>query len=59
MKVHCEICWEYLSDYLYGKGGAEEKAIIGTLRKTSLPDVVCFKCYPSGINLSNQLTTNN
>lgn len=44
MKIHCDKCDRELGEYLFGKGGVEEKAHITNLRNIGLPDVVCFNC---------------
>lgn len=45
MTLHCDNCDKPLGDYLYGKGGVEEVAIItNKFRSIGLPDVMCFEC---------------
>ena len=41
-KLHCDRCGRALGTYLYGKGGIEEIAYIGTQQTpVSLPDMFC------------------
>lgn len=42
--LHCDRCDKYLGEYLYGPGGVEERAVVGTTHGIGLPDVVCFDC---------------
>lgn len=44
MNLHCDRCGKNLGDYLFGKGGVEERAIIGELRQVGLPDITCYEC---------------
>jgi hypothetical protein len=48
MKLHCDKCQKPLGDYLYGKGGVEERARITDGTATTLPDIVCYECIPKG-----------
>ena len=44
MKIHCNECNRYLGDYLYGKGGVEERAMIVGGNAVSMPDIICYEC---------------
>ena len=47
--LHCDNCDRPLGDYLYGKGGVEEVAVITkNVRSVGLPDVICFECLNTG-----------
>lgn len=53
MKLHCDSCNRYLGDYLYGKGGVAEKAVVSGGGAVQMPDVTCFQCLPQGNDLVN------
>ena len=61
MKLHCDSCQKELGDYLYGKGGIEERAKIFRTGKISLPDIICNECWSEGYSMENpkvnQVTT--
>ena len=49
-QLHCDDCGKALGTYLYGKGGIEEQAIIGSskgLTQSQIPDIICFECIKS------------
>jgi len=46
MVIHCDSCYKPLGEYLYGKGGIEERAmILGRQSSVSLPDIICNECW--------------
>ena len=44
MILHCDECRKPLGEYLYGKGGVAEKAVVKGGTGISLPDIVCYEC---------------
>lgn len=52
MTLHCDSCGKGLGDYLYGKGGVEEKAYILGNYTHRLPDVICHECWNEGYSVS-------
>lgn len=48
MVLHCDICDKELGTYLFGKGGIEERAVIGKNTPNQLPDIICNECIESG-----------
>lgn len=44
MEIHCDVCGRVLGDYLYGPGGVEEVAWIGSIPIIGMPDVICNNC---------------
>lgn len=44
IKLHCDDCNRELGEYLFGKGGIEEIAHIGSFPIIGLPNIVCFRC---------------
>jgi hypothetical protein len=53
MILHCDSCEGELGDYLYGKGGIEERAVIGRSFPHRLPDIVCNDCWKEGYSSEN------
>ena len=53
MILHCDSCGKGLGNYLYGKGGIDEKAIIGKLYSSRLPDIICLECWKEGYSVEN------
>jgi len=51
MKLHCDSCGRELGDYLYGKGGIEERAHIFGHYSHRLPDIVCKECWREGYSV--------
>ena len=57
MTLHCDNCGKELGEYLYGKGGIEERAIITNRNHPiSLPDITCNECFYGDLRPSEEET---
>lgn len=51
--LHCDSCGIALGNYLYGKGGIEERAYIFGKYSHRLPDIICRNCWSEGYSVEN------